>query len=92
MRSTLFLGHRSSKRKGCLTLVSGKYALEILERVGMQNCKPPPTPLSTTKKLSKFEGEALSAEDNTRYRSIIGALQYLTLTHHDLAFSVNKVC
>jgi hypothetical protein len=38
------------------------------------------------------EGEALSAEDATKYRSIIGALQYLTFTHPDISFLVNKVC
>lgn len=58
----------------------------------MKNCKPSSTPLSTTEKLSRFEGEALGVEDSTRYRSIVGVLQYLTLTRPDLAFSVNKVC
>jgi len=38
------------------------------------------------------EGEVLSTEDSKKYRSIVGALQYLTLTRPDLAYSVNKVC
>jgi histone deacetylase 1/2 len=38
------------------------------------------------------EGETLSSDDSTRYRSIVGALQYITLTRPDIAFSVNKVC
>ena len=58
----------------------------------MINCKPAPTPLSVSEKLSRFEGDLLSTEDSTRYRSIVGALQYLTLTRPDLAFAVNKVC
>jgi hypothetical protein len=28
----------------------------------------------------------------TTYRSIVGAIQYLTLTHPDISFAVNKVC
>jgi hypothetical protein len=37
-------------------------------------------------------GELLSPEDATRYKSVVGALQYLTLTRPNLSFSVNKVC
>jgi hypothetical protein len=37
------------------------------------------------------EGE-LGPEDAIRYRSIVGGLQYLTLTRPDLSFAVNKVC
>jgi len=57
----------------------------------MQNCKPVSTPVSISEKLSIEEGEKLGPEDSTRFRSIVGALQYLTLTHPDLSFPVNKV-
>jgi histone deacetylase 1/2 len=38
------------------------------------------------------EGSLLGVHDATRYRSIVGALRYLTLTRPDIAYSVNKVC
>ena len=31
-------------------------------------------------------------QDATNYRSVVGALQYLTLTRPDISYSVNKVC
>jgi histone deacetylase 1/2 len=48
--------------------------------------------MSVTEKLSRHDGQLLSPEDTTRYRSVVGALQYLMLTRPDIAFSVNKVC
>ena len=68
------------------------FVKEILARVGMQDCKPAPTPLSSSEKKSAFEGELLGTEDSTTYRSMVGALQYLTLTRPDISYSVNKVC
>ena len=58
----------------------------------MRNCKPAPTPLSSSEQLSLNDGTPLGPENNTQYRSIVGALQYLTLTRPDLSYSVNKVC
>jgi len=87
-----FLGIEAKKEKNGILLSQGKYAGDILARVGMVKCKPVSTPLSATEKLSCYEGSPLGAEGSTRYRSIVGALQYLTLTRPDLAFSVNKVC
>jgi histone deacetylase 1/2 len=43
-------------------------------------------------KLSLTNGEVLNSEDATRYRSIVGVLQYIMYTRPYIAFSVNKVC
>jgi hypothetical protein len=86
-----FLGIEVTKLPDGLLLSQNKYALDILRRVGMTSCKPAPTPLSTSEKLSVHVGEVLGPDDATKYRSIVGGLQYLTLTRPNLAFSVNKV-
>jgi histone deacetylase 1/2 len=48
--------------------------------------------MCSTDKLSATDGTLLSADESTRYRSIVGGLQYLTMTRPDLSFAVNKVC
>jgi hypothetical protein len=58
----------------------------------MLACKLCPTPMSTSGKLSTNDGEKLGPEDITKYRNIVGALQYLSHTHPDLAFYINQVC
>jgi histone deacetylase 1/2 len=87
-----FLGIEVKKVHDGIILSQEKYANELLSRVNMKICKAVDTPLSVSEKLSLTEGEALSSDDSTRYRSIVGALQYITLTRPDIAFSVNKVC
>jgi len=86
------LGIEVKKISNGILLCQEKYASDIIKRVGMHNCKPVSTPLSTSEKLSIEEGEKLGQEDSTRFRSIVGALQYLTLTRPDLSCPVNKVC
>jgi hypothetical protein len=73
----------------CLT--QNKYTSDLLKHARMLACKPTPTPLATSSKLSMHGGEVLIAEDATRYWSIVGALQYLTLTCPDISSVVNKV-
>lgn len=58
----------------------------------MANCKPALTPMAIIEKLSKESEEVISSEEAIKYRSFVGALQYLTLTSPNIAFSVNKVC
>jgi histone deacetylase 1/2 len=73
-------------------LTQEKYASGLVANVGLRHCKSAPTPLSSFERLSLTDGTPLGPEDSTQYRSIVGALQYLTLTRLDLSFSVNKVC
>lgn len=87
-----FLGIEVKKVHNGLLLTQEKYASDILHKAGMRNCKAAPTPLSSSEQLSISAGTPLGAEDSTQFRSMVGALQYLTLTRPDLAFSVNKVC
>jgi histone deacetylase 1/2 len=87
-----FLGIEVNAKQGGIVLSQEKYASDLLSKVGMSKCKSSPTPLSATEKLSREDGVLLASGDATRYRSIVGGLQYLTLTRPDLAFSVNKVC
>lgn len=87
-----FLRIEVSKVRDGIILTQEKYASDLLKRVGMTDCKPASTPLVVSEKLSAFKGTPLGEKDATQYRSIVGALQYLTLTRPDIAFSVNKVC
>jgi hypothetical protein len=57
----------------------------------MHNCKAVSTPLSTSERLSAHVRELLGPIDSTNYRSLVGGLQYLTLTRPDLLFSVNNL-
>jgi histone deacetylase 1/2 len=37
-------------------------------------------------------GALLSADDASEYRSVVGGLQYLTITRPDISYAVNRVC
>jgi hypothetical protein len=56
----------------------------------MAECHSTSTPVDTRAKLSTTNGAPVT--DPSEYRSLAGALQYLTLTRHDLAYAVQQVC
>jgi hypothetical protein len=87
-----FLGVQVTQTKDDLVLSQDQYARDVLRRAGMYHCKPVKTPLATSTKLSVSDGTLLDAEDSSKYRSIVGGLQYLTLTRPDISFAVNRVC
>jgi hypothetical protein len=87
-----FLGMRVQPSKGGLLLDQHQFMLEILDRAGMATCKPCSTPVDTNPKLSSTDGTPLSPEDASDYKSLAGALQYLTFTRPDIAYAVQQVC
>nr|XP_020177285.1 uncharacterized mitochondrial protein AtMg00810-like [Aegilops tauschii subsp. strangulata] len=56
----------------------------------MLQCKPVSTPVDTRCKLSADAGPPV--DDASDYRSIVGALQYLTMMRPDLAYAVQQAC
>jgi histone deacetylase 1/2 len=87
-----FLGIEVTRNSGGISLTEQKYSLDLLNRTRMENCKSVTTPMCTQEKLSRELGHSLSDDDAFQYRSVVGALQYLTLTRPDISFAVNKVC
>jgi hypothetical protein len=75
-----FLGIRVSKQGDGIVLSQEKYAMDLLEQSRMKRCKPVTTPLSTSETLSLEDGTQLGEVDSTRYISIVGVLQHLTVT------------
>uniref|UniRef100_A0A2N9HKR1 Reverse transcriptase Ty1/copia-type domain-containing protein n=1 Tax=Fagus sylvatica TaxID=28930 RepID=A0A2N9HKR1_FAGSY len=74
---------------GGLFLSQQKYARDLLARSSMTGCNPIGTPLAPKHNLRRDDPIIVDA---TNYRSIVGALQYITLTRPDLTHAVNLVC
>lgn len=66
-----------------------KYAEDILERFGMEECNSVKNPMVQGQKLTK---EGAGAEVNsTGFKQLVGSLRYLTVTRPDIMFAVNLV-
>lgn len=85
-----FLGLEIIRNHTGLLLHQQKYTLDLLQRTGFQNSKPLSTPVVSGQKLSLYDGDLLP--DPANYRSVVGALQYLTISRPDILFAVNQVC
>jgi hypothetical protein len=86
-----FLGIGVHKVTNVIILSQDKYASDLLHRVGMKDRKPVSSRMATSEKLSILQGTPSGQQDSTKYRSIVGTLQYLTLTRPDISFVINKV-
>jgi len=84
-----FLGIQAIRDSNGLHLRQSKYINDLLDRTQMTDAKPYPTPCVPGIKMSKFDVAPLP--NPTIYRHIVGALQYVTLTRPDIAYSVNQL-
>ncbi|RVW29921.1 Retrovirus-related Pol polyprotein from transposon RE1 [Vitis vinifera] len=87
-----FLGIKVTWLPHVLHLNQQCYIHQLLERVDLLRAKSTSTPGALGKLLSAADGEPLSALDATHYRSLMSALQYITLTQPKILFAVNRVC
>jgi hypothetical protein len=76
---------------GTLSIDLADYTTEVLERFGMSNCNPVPTPM--TGALTQLdESGNFSPTDQKAYQSVVGCLNYLTThTRPDIAFAVGSL-
>ncbi|GKF16207.1 hypothetical protein Tco_0061125 [Tanacetum coccineum] len=58
--------------------------MDILKKHGMEKCDTVSTPMATTKLDTDLQGTPV---DQTKYRSMIGGLMYLTASRPDIAFA-----
>ena len=81
-----FLGVEVMRSKQRIMLSQRKYVLDLLsetEKLGAKLCSTPMTPnVQITKEGDLFE-------DPERYRRLVEKLNYLTVTHLDIAYSIS---
>lgn len=85
-----FLGVEVTKSPSGLLLSQRRYISDLLQRHAFTEIKPVKTPMSSSATLSLHSTQP--EVDAVKYRSIVGALLYVTLTRPYITFAVNKVC
>lgn len=84
-----FLNIEVIQTKDRMHFCQGKYIRDLLQKANMVEAKTIPTPMITPQ---FFKDQGIPTVDGLLYRNIVGALQYVTITKPDIAYSVNKVC
>ncbi|KAL5559983.1 hypothetical protein UlMin_036194 [Ulmus minor] len=84
-----FLGIEVKATREGLHLSQKRYIEDLLRRSKMDNARPLPTPMVSSLKLTFDEGDPIP--NATDYRSIVGGLQYVTITRPEIAYSVKRI-
>ncbi|XP_016694436.2 secreted RxLR effector protein 161-like [Gossypium hirsutum] len=86
---TYFLGIEVRQAEGKIFLGQRTFALKVLSKFSMENCKPTTTPIAIGMKLSS-QGDYEPVNESI-YRSLVGCLLYLIATKPDILFAVNML-
>jgi hypothetical protein len=85
---TYFLGIQMLREPSGMHLRRSKYIFDLLHKA--KGAKPYISPCVSGSKLSSLDGDLIP--NVYEYRQLIGALQYCTLTHPKIEYSVNQLC
>ncbi|XP_071729206.1 uncharacterized mitochondrial protein AtMg00810-like [Rutidosis leptorrhynchoides] len=84
-----FLGIHTTRTTSGMFLSQKQYATEIIEWASMPTCHPCRTPVEPGAKLTSHDPPV---KDPPLYRSLAGALQYLTFTRPEISYAVQQIC
>ncbi|GJR12945.1 retrovirus-related pol polyprotein from transposon TNT 1-94 [Tanacetum coccineum] len=79
-----FLGLQVHQSPRGIFICQSQYTMDILKKHGMEKCDAVSTPMATTKLDADLQGTPV---DQTKYRSMIGGLMYLTASRPDIAYA-----
>lgn len=93
-----FLGIEFVRCEAGMVMHQRKYALQLIDEVGLSGAKPSGTPMDVNVKLTLKQYDDQTKEnqgdklvDPDAYQKLIGKLQYLNMTRHDISFSVHTL-
>ena len=84
-----FLGMQVWQEDSRILLSQTKYAIDVLKKFNMSDCKPSNTPCEVGLKLSAHSDQ--KKVDGKLYRQLVGSLLYLTITRLDIAYAAGVV-
>ena len=84
-----FIGMEVWQNAEGISLGQGKYAVDILKRFRMMDCKAMNTPMESN--LNLLSDASSEVVDAAMYHQMIGSLMYPTNTRPDIFFAVNTL-
>lgn len=86
-----FLGIHVERPLEGMFLSQQQYVVNLLHDEGLNNLKPASTPMESRVDLTLSTMARLNQMETTKFRRILGSLQYLTTMRPDIAFAVSKL-